>query len=150
MFGGANGIREAMQLSYANHVADVLSGKLQVADRSEAHFFGLYGAMETRYWVRRVSRTEAQIMMELAPFCAIADKKSAIAMLAEYAVYQERPEDAEVGVLRSVLNTTAEEMIWEAPWLQATVQGIALGVNWACLLSSDTIYVLRARNDAAS
>ncbi len=148
-FGGANGVREAMQLTYANHVADIDSGKIQVSDRSEAHVFGLYGALSTRYWVRGGTRTEAQLMMELAPFCAMTDKKAAIAMLAEYAVFQERPADAEVGVLRTVLNATAEG-IWDAPWLQATVQGIAFGADWARLLDPDTIYVLRARNDAAS
>jgi ribosomal protein L37AE/L43A len=148
-FGGANGVREAMQLSYANHVADIASGKIQVPDRSEAHVFGLYGALSGRYWVRRMARSEAQLMMELAPFCAMMDKKAAIAMLAEYAVYQERPADAEVSVLRTVLNTTVQN-IWDAPWLQATVQAIASGADWARLLDSDTIYVLRARIDAAS
>jgi hypothetical protein len=36
VFGGANGVQEAMRLSYANHVANVAGGKLQVSDPSEA------------------------------------------------------------------------------------------------------------------
>lgn len=146
-FGGANGVRETMQLSYANHVADVVSGKLPVSDRSEAHFFGLYGALSTRYQARGAPRSELQLMMELAPFYAMPDKKAAIAMLAEYVVYQERPAEAEVGVLRAVLREAAENL-WEETWLAATVQGIAAGADWARLLDIDTIYVLRARNDA--
>lgn len=50
---------------------------------------------------------------------------------------------------RTVLNKTAED-IWAAPWLQATVQGIAVGADWAHLLASDTIYVLQRRNAAMS
>ena len=88
-------------------------------------------------------------MMELAPFCAMLDRKAAVAMLAEYVVYQERPADAEVGVLRTLLQRTIEDM-WDANWLQATVQGIASGADWARLLDSDTLYVLQARSDAAS
>lgn len=149
MFGGAQGVRETVRFWYANHDADAASGKIRISERPEVHFLGLYAALSKRYWARGLARSEARLMAELAPFCAMRDKKSAIAMLAEYVVYLERPADAEVGILRTVLNATVRD-IRESPWLQATVQGVVFGADWVRLLDAETVYMLRVRFDAAS
>jgi hypothetical protein len=141
MFGGANGIRESMQESYVKHRKLVESGQAQVADVSDAHFMGLYGALNTRYWARGIRRTEPQLMIELAPFCAMQDKNAALSMLSEYAVYQERPGEAQIGLLKIVINTSLRSCE-EDHWLQAVATGVRQQADWSDLLEPETLKFL--------
>lgn len=149
MFGGANGVRETMHVCYANHVADIVKRRICVPTGSDPHYFGLYGAMATRYEVHEKLAPESLINVEIAPFCAMDDKELAVAMLAEYVVYRETPVLARTDLLSRVLGAAVGD-VWGAPWLEALVLGIDERIPWSYLLAQKTIYVLRARYAASA
>ena len=105
LFGGADGIRETMRESYDQHV---LFGRLAKhtpgVENVSPHHAGLYGALGTRYLIRRHSISERDLWLELAPFFAMEEQES-VEALVEYAIYQERPKDAGIGRLAFLINS---------------------------------------------
>lgn len=134
LFGGANGVRESMRDSYAQHIALVSSGRLGAPNGP--HAAGLFGALSSRYRVTMRAPNEAEVWAELTPFLAMTVPES-IAMLAEYVVFQEMPPAADRFALTSAINgslsgTSDEDLLCLA--------GVALSVYdpaWRPLLSTE-------------
>ena len=139
LFGGpAVACRDAMQESYANHVRDIRQGKLKVTNIDEAHYFGLYGALEGRYWVRGIQVNEAQMYAELAPFCAMKNEHQAIEALTEYVLYQEGRSEARTEWLKGTINS-ALQSCKEKHWLDMAAMGLLNRVSWCALLNPETM-----------
>jgi len=105
---GASGIRNAMKKSYFKHYKMAMpdSVRLQKAETSP-HQAGLYGALGSRIQVRGQKIIESVLWMELFPFM-LMDENVAIEALAEYAVYQELPQKADIELLGSQINSALD------------------------------------------
>ena len=68
------------------------------------HYSGLYGALGTRYLARKRNVSEVDLFLELTPFL-VMNEADAVEALAEYALYQESPKDADVLRLEALINT---------------------------------------------
>jgi hypothetical protein len=89
----AEGVREAMRMSYKKHFRRAMLGKGRPG--TSPHQMALYGAMGTRYMTRGQEPAEAVIWAEVAPFMKL-ERSEGIEALAEYVVFQERPAEARV------------------------------------------------------
>jgi len=108
----AEGIREAMRLSYNNNLNLVVEiGLVQAASKvsgdtlSETRrYFALFNTLESRYLASGVSteNTEKLIWAELLPFLYL-DEETACEALAEYVVYKEMPKDAKIPWLEGIV-----------------------------------------------
>ena len=138
LFGGADGIRETMIESYWKHVHLVQQGRIPASD--SAHNLGLYGALGSRYAVRRTPRPEVVLWGELAPFLAMPEAE-AVRALAEYVVYQEIPNQSQVKWLAERINagltSTNDKDI-----RQLAVLGLSNRVTWCSMLNEHTRGVL--------
>jgi hypothetical protein len=135
IFGGADGCRECMRESYEKHV------RLAKTNSPDSpHAFGLYGALASRYMVRGWQVVEPIIWADLSPFLAM-DKSEAVEALAEYAVFQERPEDARQGWLKRVINDAILSPT-DNTYVAMTAMGLMNKVAWCGLLEPNTISVI--------
>lgn len=131
----ANGCRKAMQGAY---VKGRTAAQQRRSDESP-HWVGLAHALQSRYLTRGLRPAEPLVWAELAPFLLIADESSAVAYLAEYVIYQERPHLADVPRLTTAINkvlqypATAEE-----PFVTLVGGALAAEVTWTRLLTSAT------------
>lgn len=148
IFGGADGCREAMHESYAKHVQVARQGKAGVANIDDAHYVGLYGALGSRYRVRGHAVSEAEIMAELAPFCAMGNEQQAIEALAEYVLYQEGRSEARIEWLSWCINS-ALQACKEEHWLGLAAMGLINRVKWCDLLNPEMRNVLERVNSFA-
>lgn len=108
------------------------------------HSLGLYGALGSRYraWGRPIN--EAIIWSELTPFL-LMDQSGGIEALAEYAVFQERPNEARTGWLRDRINLSFRSY-HDKSVIAATSIALMNGVAWCDLLEPS---VLRLIEDEA-
>ena len=102
LIGGADGVRESMHDSYTKHFNAAMSAGSE--GNNSPHYCGLYGALGTRYLARNHSVSEMELYLELTPFLMMSEE-DAIEALAEYALYQESPKDADVPQLEALINT---------------------------------------------
>lgn len=130
----AEGIREAMRMSYDKHFDLVRSGQLP-ANGAPHHHIGLFGALGTRYQLRGVGVTEIVIWGSLAPFLAMSAKEGVNA-LAEYVVLQERPVDAKRAWLCVAINRALRRNLDENLLMLAHI-GLDNRVLWCELLEDD-------------
>jgi len=108
----AEGIREAMRISYNNSLELVVkSGLAQTASKVSGDplsetttYFALFNTLESRYIASGVSIENAEklIWAELLPFLYL-DEDTAREALAEYVVYKEMPKDARISWLEVVV-----------------------------------------------
>lgn len=138
IFGGADGIREAMRDSYDKHVR-LAQGQGVQSDSLTA--VGLFGALGSRYRVRGRSFSEVGLWAELAPFL-LMPQAQAVSMLAEYAVYQEMPHDVRGTELSSALSRALEAPIDDDKARVAAI-GFMQHVPWSHLISSAAAANLR-------
>lgn len=87
--GSAEGIREAMRMSFDKHVRQAEQGRIG----GPPLHAGLYGALATRMMMRQLPSDEASLVPEIAPFMKL-DQAEAREAIAEYAVLQECPQEA--------------------------------------------------------
>jgi hypothetical protein len=105
LFGGADGARDAMRVSYFKHRRLAEQGRAPTFTSDPPHYLGLYGALGTRYKARLQAFDEAGLWIELAPFLLIREAE-AVEALAEYVLWKEGHKDARVRWLREVINAT--------------------------------------------
>lgn len=135
MFGGADGIRETMGESYNKHVRLAMQGRSPTQD--PPHVVGLYGALGTRYLSRGTRVAERELWGELMPFLAM-EEADAVEALAEYVVFQERPEDARTIWLKGMINSALKAPKNEAS-IELATAGLVNRVAWCSLLEPDTL-----------
>lgn len=131
----AEGIREAMRMSYGKHLNLARSGE-GPADGTPDHHVGLYGALATRYRLRGASVPELSMWGSLAPFLAMSERDG-VEALAEYAVLQERPGEAKRSWLSSAVNRALRNARDQHILTLAHV-GLVNQVDWCDLLEPDT------------
>lgn len=137
LFGGADGCREAMRESYEKHVR--LARQRQLAAGGSPHASGLYGALGSRYIVRRTPKPEVFLWGELAPFLAMREDVGLKALL-EYVLYQEYPPgNADVAWLQQTINLTLRSCSPDNQWLALAGGGLVNRVAWCELLEPDTL-----------
>ena len=144
LFGGADGIREAMRESYAKHV--LLARERAASD--PPHAVGLYGALASRYHTRFKSAAELDIWVELIPFLEMPEGE-AVELLAEYVVLQEMPQPARVYDLSDGINRVFESGLNEEHTAMAAV-AFANWVPWRSLLRPKAAAVFRAAENQPS
>jgi hypothetical protein len=135
LFGGADGIREAMRDSYERHVRLAKEGRIPTTD--QPHSIGLYGALASRYRARRKSVVEVVLWGELAPFLSMKETE-AVEALAEYVVYKEMPTKARTAWLAERVNSTIQSCKDNSRKAMAAA-GVVNQVAWCPLLDSRTI-----------
>ena len=141
LFGAANGSRESMREAYERNAAFHL-----LAPVSYRHFFGLYGALATRYYARGWPVFEDLIWLDLVPFLLMR-QPDAIDAVAEYALYQENVRDIRIQWLVLLINEALRHPRHELPdnlsnQIAAIVtrefgQGVAKHLLWYPLLETD-------------
>lgn len=143
LFGGAEGCREAMRESYQKHFQLAQAGQISFFDQSP-HSLGLYGALGSRYraWGRPIN--EAIIWSELTPFLLMG-QSGGIEALAEYAVFQERPNEARTGWLRDRINV-ALRSCHDDSLMAAAALALMNRVAWCALLEPSTLRVIEQSN----
>jgi len=134
LFGGAEGCREARRDSYEKHVRLARQGRIPTEDLP--HTVGLYGALASRYRVRGAPVVEVAIWGELAPFLEMKETE-AVEALAEYVVFQERPQDARVTWLKGTINSALQSCSDESRKAMAGA-GLINQVAWCALLEPST------------
>jgi len=100
----ADGIREAMRLSFDKHLRLAREGKAGNPDVTPLQV-ALFGAMASRFMVSGVEvtpETEPTIWADLAPFLGLA-REEAREAVAEYVVYKERPAEARISWLTALV-----------------------------------------------
>jgi hypothetical protein len=132
LFGGADGIREAMRESYQMHVKLARQKSLDFP-----HAIGLYGALGSRYKVRQLPVVEVAIWAELSPFLEM-NESDAIEAIAEYAVFQQRPNDARQEWLAGVINEVLLRST-EASLTAMATSGYIHQFSWYRLLEPRTV-----------
>jgi len=141
IFGGAEGIREAMREAYENHRRAAIARTIPVPPGECPHHFGLYGALASRHIVRNIPCSEIVILSQLAPFY-LMDETDAVEALAECVVFWERPRDARLSWLTAKIN----KALLTAPdntYLLMAAHGIMNGASWAQLLEPNTMQKIR-------
>ena len=133
----AEGIREAMRVSYKKHF-DNADKHVSIESDRHRHGIGLYGALASRYQAKLAGKEEVVIQGEIAPFLCM-ERELGIAALAEYVVFQERPSEARVDWLKENLN----EALCAAPQGDDDPRALALigmvnNVPWCPLLEENT------------
>lgn len=126
------GIREAMRMAYDKHYRLALEGRIGQGD-VDPHHAALFGALASRLQVSGVTPNELMVWVEAGPFLWL-DKQTGREGIAEYVVYIERPADARLEWLTTVVrqgcaNGSGEEWfehlkiaarVQDAPWLRLT------------------------------
>jgi hypothetical protein len=101
----AEGIREAMRMSYNKHFKLAMNGKIPL-NNTTPHRIALYGALASRFRLSGVPvdnvTAEALIWADLLPFLYL-DQHTACEALAEYVVYKEMPKDAKISWLTTLV-----------------------------------------------
>ncbi len=99
----ADGIREAMRMSYDNSLKLAVKSGLQRSSDVARHL-ALFGTLESRYQVSGVPTENAETLIwaELLPFMWL-DEHAAREALAEYVVYKEMPADAKISWLTDIV-----------------------------------------------
>jgi hypothetical protein len=97
----ADGCRDAMRAAYKRHRR---TAEQAPPEGLLPHWVGLYGALGSRYLTRGGGVNEAQLWVELVPFLLMEPESRAVEALAEYALYQESRNLANVGLLKRALN----------------------------------------------
>jgi hypothetical protein len=128
--GNAESTRESIRLSYKKHSA----GAAAAEHDTDRHSVGLYGALATRYRLMRRRVVEVEVWAELAPFLAMSVGRG-VEALAEYIVYQERPNEARTSWLKKEINNA---LMLRGAHLQFAVIAIANQVLWAHWLDAGT------------
>lgn len=139
LFGGADGIREAMRESYTKHLQ--LAQERAVSSDGTPHAIGLYGALGSRYRVSSRQMSEPQLWAELAPFLAMPQAQS-VEMLAEYVAFQEIPQQANIRLLSEAINLAVESGFDD----DQKLMGVVAFMNhapWCSLLNPRMSDVLR-------
>lgn len=131
VFGGADGVREAMNDAYSRHLRLAHEGKLPSDD--SPHRTALYGALGSRYRTASKSFSELDLWTELAPFLAMPEG-SAVTALAEYVVLMELPNQARFGSLCAAINQ-ALQSTGDKELLRLAAVAFGRRVRWASLLS---------------
>lgn len=130
----AEGIREAMRMSFDKHYKLALEGSIGQGDVEPLHG-ALFGALASRYLLSGVPNTgttEVLCWAELGPFLWL-DGTTAREALAEYVVYKERPADARIGWLEAVVKRGCEKGAGE-DWFENLVAAARLNdIVWLLL-----------------
>ena len=139
----AEGVREAIRISYIKHVRLASQGKIPTADTSP-HHVGLYGALSSRYKASGIQTNEVILWGELAPFLLMRESDS-IEALAEYVVFKEKPQEAKEQWLKKAINDALRvpPASDESPRTFAPI-GIINQVAWCNLLDADIENILEA------
>lgn len=140
--GNAEGIREAMRISYKHHRKSVRG---PMADGTSPHEIGLFGAMASRMKVNNMPFDEASVWLEVAPFMIIADEEVAREAIAEYAVFVERTVDAKIEGLRAAINDAFRRGEGSHVARQFMASPAVQHKRWYALLDPDVRAALAAR-----
>ena len=102
----AEGIREAMRMSYDKHLRLATKGKIDFLTATTPHQCALYGALGARYMVSGVPIdnpiAQSLIWADLLPFLHL-NQETAREALAEYVVYKEMPKEAKISWLTTLV-----------------------------------------------
>ena len=139
--GNAEGIREAMRISYKKARKRASQGSLD--SEFNPHISDLLGAMASRMVVRRIAVDPAVLWHEIAPFGVISDEEVAVEALAEYAVYVELPGDPKLAGLREAVNSWIRRTPPDHEMLPLLTNPLAESCRWWGLLESDVTEQLR-------
>ncbi len=101
----AEGVREAMRISYAKHLRLAKTGRIPVPEGIRPHEVALYGSLASRYRALGQVWTEIELWADLAPFLQM-DESNAVEALAEYAALKECPKGARLSWLKEEINRT--------------------------------------------
>jgi hypothetical protein len=128
-----NGCRKAIQGAY---VKGRTAAQRTRSDESP-HWMGLAHALQSRYLTRGLRPPEPLVWAELAPFLLIADESSAVSWLAEYVIYHERPDLADVPRLAAAINYFLQDVEpAREPFVTLVGGALAADVGWVRLLTS--------------
>lgn len=136
----ADGVREAMRMSYDKHLRKAQAGEISAPGSSLAQF-ALYGALATRYQASGLNPPEQTVWAELTPFMGLGDADGR-EYLAEYVVYRERPVEARTVPLRRKINEGLRAANTEVKAMAAVA--LMQGVAWGRLLDEPTRSMLDA------
>ncbi len=138
----AEGIREAMRMSYEKHVRNSRATN-RACDDLDHHYAGLCGALGSRFYARGLRVPEMAVLASVAPFLAMS-REDGVEALAEYVVLQERPGEARRAWLSCAVNralrATNDEVV-----SGFVIRGLAQAVQWSQLLEADVRATWRAR-----
>lgn len=99
----AEGVREAMRISYAKHLRLAEAGSVPLPEGNSAHEVALYGSLASRYRALGQVWTEVELWADVAPFLQM-DESEGVEALAEYAALKECPEGARLSWLKDAIN----------------------------------------------
>ena len=142
--GNAEGIREAMRISYKKTRKHASQGSLE--SEFNPHISGLLGAMGSRMAVNNIPVDSTVLWHEIAPFGVISDEEVAVEALAEYAVYVELTVDTKLAGLREAVNSWIRRTLStpvEHEMLPLLTNPLAESCRWWGLLESDVTERLR-------
>ena len=97
---GPQGIRDSVTKSYGKHVRMYETEELP--EGISVHHASLHSTLVLRYAFAYRPIPEALVWLEIGPLLGLP-KEEALAALAEYVVYKERPERADAGLLLRAL-----------------------------------------------
>jgi hypothetical protein len=140
----ANGCRKAMQGAYVKgRTAEQRSG-----GNEPTHWMGLAHALQSRYITRGLRPPDSAVWAELTPFLLIADESAAVSWLAEYVIYQERPDLADLPRLAAAINHVLEDLEpAKEPFATLLSGALAANVGWTRLLTAANRERLSATGD---
>ena len=124
----ADGIREAMRMSFDKHYRLAIEGNIGQGDVQTLHA-ALFGALASRFRVSGVPNNDLMQMLvwvDLGPFLWL-DSSLAREALAEYVVYKERPADARIAWLEAVVTQGCEKGSGEE-WFESLMVAARLQV----------------------
>lgn len=104
----AEGVREAMRISYAKHLRLGKAGRIPTGGMTP-HEAALYGALASRYRALGQVWCEGDLLVDLAPFLRM-DANDGVEAVAEYAALKECPKEARVSWLKKEINQTIRKL----------------------------------------
>ncbi len=105
----AEGVREAMRISYAKHLRLASAGRIPVSAGTTPHTAALCGALLSRYRALGQVWSDIDFLVDVAPFLMM-DASDGVEAVAEYAALKECPKEAKVSWLKKEINQTIRKL----------------------------------------
>jgi hypothetical protein len=148
----AEGVREAMRISYAKHLRLANAGRIPTGGMTP-HEAALYGALASRYRALGQVWCEGDLLVDLAPFLRM-DASDGAEAIAEYAALKECPKEARASWLKKEINQTIRKLsgtdrieMEREPLLFVPLLGLTdKQIEWWNLLGEQEIFLIMERH----
>ncbi len=135
--GKPEGRREAMRMSYQKHLNLAQAGRLPTTGDCPEHI-GLFGALKSFYLTHGAGLADMSIWTDLLPFLLMPPSVAPEA-LAEYAVFQETPNEAKVTWLGQLINESFRRPFPNEEYRIMAGMAVVNQLRWCDLLDHDVI-----------